>query len=283
MKKNNQLKNLRIKNNLTTTQLGQAAGVSLSIISRLENSDSKARYETLSKLAKALSVDMFELFDHLEDRSKTLPNTSDNILRLLRTQRNLTVEKLSNKSGVPLSAISRIETNKSKARPATLAKLAKGLEVDVELLDTLQAQNVKQMTKSLRQPALPWWSKEDFIESPTIRAATASLTDNSKNPTSDGKYSAIELYKDLPIKTTYEILEQQRQSYNEKHNERKKLIIDLYNRGCTDPVELEKLLTLKKSRINEIINELMSQGAIQPLDIPRRGRKRRVATGQVSG
>jgi transcriptional regulator with XRE-family HTH domain len=52
-------------------------------------------------------------------------------LRALRKDRVLTLQELSDKSGVPLNTIWRIESGYSKgARPSTIRKLAQGLGVE---------------------------------------------------------------------------------------------------------------------------------------------------------
>lgn len=52
-------------------------------------------------------------------------------LRTLRKTRVLTLQELSDESGVPLNTIWRIESGYSKgARPSTIRKLAAALDVD---------------------------------------------------------------------------------------------------------------------------------------------------------
>lgn len=55
------IKRLREKKNISQKQLAGTAGVSLCVISLLENGKSKAQRKTLIKIAKALRVDLKDL------------------------------------------------------------------------------------------------------------------------------------------------------------------------------------------------------------------------------
>jgi len=60
------LRTLRKQQNLTQEQLAEAADISVDFVSLVERGKNAPSFETLSRLAKALDVEVKELFDFRE-------------------------------------------------------------------------------------------------------------------------------------------------------------------------------------------------------------------------
>ena len=67
------LRSLRLKRHLTLAELSQAAGVSKSMLSRIERDDSAPTITTLDKIASALGMDLGRLLSN-EDKAPTPPH-----------------------------------------------------------------------------------------------------------------------------------------------------------------------------------------------------------------
>jgi len=75
-------------------------------------------------------------------------------IRELRKQRNLTLDELSEKSGVALATLSRIENNKMKGTLASHQNICKALNISIaEMYQTLENQNKTVESVPLRKRA----------------------------------------------------------------------------------------------------------------------------------
>ena len=68
--------NKRNEKNITIRELNKITGVSIGVISDLENAKSMPRIETLIKLAEALEISLSSIFENMKPATQKTPNHS---------------------------------------------------------------------------------------------------------------------------------------------------------------------------------------------------------------
>lgn len=66
----NNIRELRLKANMTQKELGEAAGISERTIGHYENSQRRIRLDTAIKIAEALEVNLDELMEAEEEKNE---------------------------------------------------------------------------------------------------------------------------------------------------------------------------------------------------------------------
>jgi transcriptional regulator with XRE-family HTH domain len=125
------LRELRRGCGLSQEQLADKAGVSVDLISKLEQGRrTSARLESLGLLAGALGVGTAQLFGRV-----TAAGQLGGRLAAVRKRRGLTQRELAEASGVSLTVISKLEQGEREGvRAETARKLAAALQVPVSVL-----------------------------------------------------------------------------------------------------------------------------------------------------
>lgn len=211
---------LRGEKNLTQQELGDAAGVSPSQISRYEAGMAKPRKTVLRKLADALGVSV----DHLtrsEPGSSELPDRqtiSANFPELLvwaRAEQGMTQRELADASGVSLVQVARYETGRSKPRLGAVIKLSSALNVDPKIFMEGGAPDLKKLV----------------LEFPEGGGASVmipnSLLDTIEKTSAELGISFVEGFNNLLTNTMNQMAEQIKEA---KTDEERKRIIDEFRR-----------------------------------------------------
>ncbi|WP_439871360.1 helix-turn-helix domain-containing protein [Pseudomonas syringae] len=127
---------LRAKKGLTQRELGAAAGVAWSMISKYESGKSAPRLKVLMKLADALSVSADELKDALSEQTYKLKIYDGFSSRLLRARANAAFsrKRLSEATGLSGEDIADMELGALLPSPEDVKKIAHALGISVNAL-----------------------------------------------------------------------------------------------------------------------------------------------------
>lgn len=126
-----QIRALREERGYTLQDLSRRANLSLSYLSEIERGSKRPSLKTIDKLASALNVAKTQLIEG--DLTDTGLSLGDKI-RLMRAEKNMSLQELAQKSGISLSYLSEIERGTVYPALSTLKRVAEGLEVPATTL-----------------------------------------------------------------------------------------------------------------------------------------------------
>jgi len=126
-----QIRALREERGYTLHDLAQRAALSLSYLSEIERGSKKPSLKTIEKLAIALNVPKTQLIKG--DITDTGLSMGDKI-RLMRAEKNQSLQDLAQRSGISLSYLSEIERGTVYPALSTLKRIAGGLDVAVSAI-----------------------------------------------------------------------------------------------------------------------------------------------------
>ena len=113
------------------------------------------------------------------------------LLKKMREEKGLTIKQLAEKSGVGNGTIGDIERGANKARPATLEKIAKALELTQQekkdLFNSLLPENIRGI-KSIKSSSIKKNDEkelEKFVEEATLYFTDTSISENDKKKVLD--------------------------------------------------------------------------------------------------
>jgi transcriptional regulator with XRE-family HTH domain len=124
--KGEQIRALREERGYTLQDMAKRANLSLSYLSEIERGSKRPSLKSIDKLAAALNVSKAQLIEG--DVADTGLSLGDKI-RLMRSEKNLSLQDLANKAGISLSYLSEIERGTVYPALNTLKRIAEGLEV----------------------------------------------------------------------------------------------------------------------------------------------------------
>lgn len=124
--KGDQIRSLREERGYTLQDLARRASLSLSYLSEIERGSKRPSLKTIDKLASALNVAKTQLIEG--DVIDTGLSLGDKI-RLMRGEKNLSLQDLAVKAGISLSYLSEIERGTVYPALNTLKRIAEGLGV----------------------------------------------------------------------------------------------------------------------------------------------------------
>lgn len=121
-----QIRALREERGYTLQDLARRAKLSLSYLSEIERGSKRPSLKTIDKLAVALNVSKTQLIEgELTDTGLNLGEK----IRLIRNDKNLSLQELADKAGISLSYLSEIERGTVYPALNTLKRVADGLNV----------------------------------------------------------------------------------------------------------------------------------------------------------
>lgn len=129
------VKKCRKEKKLTQKQLGELSGLSEITIRKLEAGKSNPKIETLQKIADGLNVRLSDITDDsftkylLGNRKDAFSNDNDALVAL-RDELNLTLEYLSNATGIDVERFKQFEADKEKPTEIELNKIFNVLELN---------------------------------------------------------------------------------------------------------------------------------------------------------
>ncbi|MBO8138577.1 MAG: helix-turn-helix transcriptional regulator [Desulfotomaculum sp.] len=122
---------LREERGYTLQDLAKRAKLSLSYLSEIERGSKRPSLKTIEKLAAALNVPKTQLIEgEVTDKGLTLGEK----IRILRTEKNMSLQELADKVGISLSYLSEIERGTVYPALSTLKRVAEGLGVPASTL-----------------------------------------------------------------------------------------------------------------------------------------------------
>ena len=124
------LMELRKKSSLTLKQLAQRIGLSISLISRIENGQLTPSINTVAKIADGLGVDITHILQN-ESVPDTLILSTATKLKHRMALLGLSPEELSKQAGIPLMMLKRMLNCEIMLSLHYIIKLAELLKVDV--------------------------------------------------------------------------------------------------------------------------------------------------------
>lgn len=124
--KGDQIRALREERGYTLQDMAKRANLSLSYLSEIERGSKRPSLKSIDKLAAALNVSKAQLIEG--DLADTGLSLGDKI-RLMRSEKNLSLQDLANKAGISLSYLSEIERGTVYPALNTLKRIAEGLGV----------------------------------------------------------------------------------------------------------------------------------------------------------
>lgn len=114
----------REERGLSLTNLAGRANISVSYLSEVENGRKSPSLQVIQRLAEALNLEPAALFTSSNAQGRITPGQR---VRLLRTEKGLTLAELSKKVGIGASYLSEIERGRVSPAPATLGRIAEAL------------------------------------------------------------------------------------------------------------------------------------------------------------
>lgn len=121
-----QIRALREERGYTLQDLARRASLSLSYLSEIERGSKRPSLKSIDKLAVALNVAKTQLIEG--DLTDTGLSLGDKI-RMMRGEKNMSLQELAQKAGISLSYLSEIERGTVYPALSTLKRVAEGLEV----------------------------------------------------------------------------------------------------------------------------------------------------------
>ncbi|MBE3584743.1 helix-turn-helix domain-containing protein [Desulfofundulus thermocisternus] len=124
--KGEKIRALREERGYTLQDLAQRANLSLSYLSEIERGSKRPSLKTIEKLAAALNVPKAQLIEgDVTDSGLSLGDK----IRILRSEKNLSLQELASRAGISLSYLSEIERGTVYPALSTLKRIAEALEV----------------------------------------------------------------------------------------------------------------------------------------------------------
>ena len=124
--KGGHIRALREERGYTLQDMGKRAKLSLSYLSEIERGSKRPSLKSIEKLAAALNVSKSQLIEG--DLAETGLSLGDKI-RLIRGEKNLSLQELSTRANISVSYLSEIERGTVYPSLGTLKRLAEGLGV----------------------------------------------------------------------------------------------------------------------------------------------------------
>jgi transcriptional regulator with XRE-family HTH domain len=121
-----QIRALREERGYTLQDLAKRANLSLSYLSEIERGSKRPSLKSIDKLAAALNVSKSQIIEG--DVTETGLTLGDRI-RLMRSDKNLSLQELAQRAGISLSYLSEIERDTVCPALNTLKRIAEALEV----------------------------------------------------------------------------------------------------------------------------------------------------------
>lgn len=129
--KGEQIRALREERGYTLQDLARRANLSLSYLSEIERGSKRPSLKTIDKLAGALNVPKTQLVEG--DITDSCLSLGDKI-RLMRTEKNMSLQDLAKRADISLSYLSEIERCTVYPALGTLKRVAGGLDVPASAL-----------------------------------------------------------------------------------------------------------------------------------------------------
>ncbi|MDK2889295.1 Helix-turn-helix [Desulfofundulus australicus DSM 11792] len=124
--KGEKIRALREERGYTLQDLARRANLSLSYLSEIERGSKRPSLKTIEKLAAALNVPKAQLIEgDVTDSGLSLGDK----IRILRSEKNLSLQELASRAGISLSYLSEIERGTVYPALSTLKRIAEALEV----------------------------------------------------------------------------------------------------------------------------------------------------------
>lgn len=120
------IRTFREQRGYTLQELSRRANLSLSYLSEIERGVKKPSLKTLEKIARVFNVDKAQLVEETPAGAGLLPGEK---IRLLRTEKKLSLQELAQKAKLSVSYLSEIERGTVYPSLATLQRVAGGLGV----------------------------------------------------------------------------------------------------------------------------------------------------------
>jgi len=142
-----QIRALREERGYTLQDLSRRASLSLSYLSEIERGSKRPSLKTIDKLAAALNVSKANLIKgDIADAGLSLGDK----IRLMRSEKSLSLQELAQKAEISLSYLSEIERGAVYPALNTLKKISEGLGIAVSLLMSHEG-SLGHKLKSLRE------------------------------------------------------------------------------------------------------------------------------------
>lgn len=134
------IRQAREERGLSLTNLAGLANISVSYLSEVENGRKSPSLQVVQRLAEALNLEPAALFG-TGPQGRITPGER---IRLLRTEKGLTLAQLAKKVGIGASYLSEIERGQVSPAPATLSRIAEHLGISMtQLLGPLAGLGVR--------------------------------------------------------------------------------------------------------------------------------------------
>lgn len=117
---------LREQRGYTLQELARRTSLSLSYLSEIERGSKKPSLKTMEKIASALNVPKTQLFEEVSAAGGLSPGEK---IRLLRAEKDLSLQELAQKAGLSVSYLSEIERSTVYPSVTTLQRIANCLGV----------------------------------------------------------------------------------------------------------------------------------------------------------
>lgn len=126
------LKELREERNLSQKELGdKMGGITQQTIAQYEKKETVPKFETVSKIADALEVEIDNFYDVLLQRGENV--SIGGKIKAMRLQKGVSQAALAKCLGVSTAMICQYEVGKRKPKVETLSKIAGALGVDLKV------------------------------------------------------------------------------------------------------------------------------------------------------
>jgi transcriptional regulator with XRE-family HTH domain len=145
--KGDQIRGLREERGYTLQEMAKKANLSLSYLSEIERGSKRPSLKTIEKLAAALNVSKTQLIEgDISDKGLSLGDR----IRMMRVDKDFSLQELGQKAGVSPSYLSEIERGTVYPALNTLKRIAEALDVSASTLIAREG-SLGEKLKALRE------------------------------------------------------------------------------------------------------------------------------------
>lgn len=134
MKVGKKIRELRQSQNKTLKEIADIANISISYLSDIEHEKKNPSINTIKSILNALNTSMFDFFKDIDNVEINNFKHVGEAIKFYRTKNNLSINKLSELSGISIQRLSLIESGKADINDKEIYNICHALNVDKDFL-----------------------------------------------------------------------------------------------------------------------------------------------------
>lgn len=134
MKVGKKIRELRQSQNKTLKEIADMANISISYLSDIEHEKKNPSINTIKSILNALNISMFDFFKDIDNVKINNFKHVGEAIKFYRNENNLSINALSELSGIPPLRLSLIESGKADIDDKEVINLCSALNIDKDIL-----------------------------------------------------------------------------------------------------------------------------------------------------